>query len=210
MQTGLVLTASETNDIKKAPHVEGVLPVFHERWSPRSFADREVRPELLRKVFEAARWTASSFNEQPWRFYLGRRPDEAYQKILHSLSEFNKKWAWRAPVLVLGTTNTKFSRDGAENRVALFDLGAASSYLTLEAAALGLSTHQMEGFDTEMARKSFGIPESYLMGSVIAMGYQGDPALLEDEEMIHRETSPRTRRAVKEIVFTEWGKAAEF
>src|SRR5580698_6146497 len=144
MQSGEALTATQVNEMKKAPHVAGVLPQFHERWSPRSFSEREVSTESLRKVFEAARWTASSFNEQPWRFLLGRKGDETYRKIFESLSENNQKWAGTAPVLILGMANTRSSRNGQVNRVALFDLGAASSYLTLEATALGLATHQME------------------------------------------------------------------
>src|ERR1035441_1844633 len=40
-----------------------------------------------------------------------------------------------------------------------YDLGAASSYLTLQAAALGLTTHQMAGFDPDAARQAFEIPE---------------------------------------------------
>jgi nitroreductase len=209
MKTDVVISASELNEFKKASSMEGVLPQFHERWSPRSFANREVSRELLRKAFEAARWTASSFNEQPWRFLLGRRPDETYTKIFDSLGDFNKKWAWRAPVLILGATKAKSSRNGADNRVALFDLGAASSYLTLEATALGLATHQMEGFDTEKVRKAFGIPADYLMGSVIALGYQGEPAALEDDQLVDRETSARTRKGLSEIVLSAWDQPAD-
>ena len=204
----MTLSASEVHALKKAPAVEGVLPVFHERWSPRSFTDREVSAALLAKVFEAARWAASSFNEQPWRFLVGRKRDSAYQKIFASLGDFNQKWAQTAPVLILGTAKTKFSHNGAENRHALYDLGAAASYLTLQAAALGLKAHQMAGFDPEAARKAFGIPEEYAIGSVIALGYQGEPAALGDETLIERETAARTRKPLSEIVFKEWGEAA--
>jgi nitroreductase len=203
------LTASEVNVLKKAPPVEGVLPAIHERWSPRSFAAREVSPELLGKVFEAARWAASSYNEQPWRYLVGRRGDAAWQKIFNALGDFNKKWAQTAPVLILGVAKSQFSHNGAENGYAVYDLGAASSYLTLEAAVLGLKTHQMAGFDQETARKAFGIPEEYAIGAVIALGYQGEPAALGDAALIERETAARTRKPLDEIVFAEWGKAAE-
>ena len=62
-------------------------------------------------------------------------------------------------MLILGVASTKFAHDGSVNRVALYDLGAAASYLTLQAAELGLTTHQMAGFDQDAARKAFGIPE---------------------------------------------------
>ena len=207
MTVSATLSASEVNQLKKAPAVEGVLPAILERWSPRSFDGREVSAETLRKVFEAARWAASSGNVQPWRFVLGMRGTETYDKIFASLAEGNRKWAHRAPVLILGTAQTKFAKDGAENRFALYDLGAASSYLPLGAAALGLAAHQMAGFDQEAARKALGIPAEYAIGSVIALGYQGEPAALGDEELIQRETAARTRKPLSEMVVKAWGEA---
>lgn len=207
--TSVVLTASEADAVKRAPEVEGVLPAIHERWSARSFDGREVSSAVLRKVFEAARWAASSNNEQPWRFVVGRRGDGTWKKIYETLVGFNRTWAHRAPVLIVGAAATRFSKNGAENRFALYDLGAASSYLTLEAAALGLTTHQMAGFDQEAARKAFAIPDEYAIGAVIALGYQDEPAALGDAVLIERETAARTRKALDEIVFSEWGKAAE-
>jgi nitroreductase len=203
----MALSRDETDKLKKAPAVEGVLPVILERWSPRSFDSRPVSEELLRKVFEAARWAPSSFNEQPWRFLVGRRGDATYSKIFESLGEFNKAWAKTAPVLILGVAKTRFSHDNAPNRVAAHDLGAASAYLVLQAHALGLKAHQMAGFDQEAARKLFGIPEDFSLGSVIALGYQGEPEALGDEKRIGQETAPRTRKALGEIVFSGWGEA---
>ncbi len=207
MTVSATLSASEVNKLKKAPAVEGVLPAILERWSPRSFDGREVSAETLKKVFEAARWAASSGNVQPWLYLVGMRGTETYDKIFASLVEGNRKWAHRAPVLILGTARTRFAKDGAENRFALYDLGAASSYLTLGAAALGLAAHQMAGFDQEAARKALGIPAEYAIGSVIALGYQGEPAALGDEDLIQRETATRTRKPLSEMVFKAWGEA---
>jgi nitroreductase len=202
------LTASEVHKLKKAPPVEGVLPAIRERWSARSFDQREVSPKALTKVFEAARWAASSNNEQPWRFLVGRRGTETFNKIYESLGGFNRDWAGRAPVLILGVAHTRFSKTGAENRYALFDLGAATSYLTLQAAELGLTTHQMAGYDHETARQALGIPAEYELGTVIALGYQGEPAALGNATLIERETTARTRKPLDEIVFSEWGVTA--
>jgi nitroreductase len=199
------LSASEVNRVKIAPVVEGVLPAFHERWSARSFADRSVSGEALKKVFEAARWAASAFNEQPWRFIVGRKGDTVYEKIFSTLMGFNQSWAGAAPVLILGVAKNKFSHNGTENGYALYDLGAASSYLTLQAAALGLTTHQMAGFDHEAARKALAIPQEYALGAVIALGYQGEPSALGDQQLIERETTPRERKPLGEFVFSEWG-----
>lgn len=203
------LNAKDVNELKKAPRVDGVLDVFLNRWSPRSFSEREVSPELLRKVFEAARWAPSSSNEQPWRYLVGRRGDGTWQKIFDTLADGNKKWAHLAPVLMINAAKSTFAHKGSPNRVALYDLGAATQCLCLEATALGLAAHQMGGFDTDAARKAFGIPEDYLIGAAMALGYQAEPAVLGDEQLIEREVAPRTRKQISDFVFEEWDKAAK-
>ena len=205
----MTLSAIEVNNLKQAPAVEGVLPVLHSRWSPRSFSDREVAPADLARVFEAARWAASSYNEQPWRFLVGTRNSLTYKKIFDALAPFTQGWAGSAPVLILGASSTKFAHNGADNRNALYDLGAASSYLTLQAASLGIATHQMAGFDENAARKAFEIPDDYLIGAVIALGYQGEPDKLPNDKIKAQETAPRTRKPLEDFVFSAWDTPAD-
>jgi len=205
----MTLSALEVHNLKEAPPVDGVLPIFHQRWSARSFEARDVSAADLKKVFEAARWAASANNEQPWRFIVGASGSATHAKIFESLVGFNKTWAGSAPVLILGVAGSKFTHNGAANGYALYDLGAAASYLTLQAAGLGMTSHQMAGYDHEAARKALEIPEDYALGSVIALGYQGDPATLASEQLIEREIAPRARRALSEFVFSSWGEPAK-
>jgi nitroreductase len=205
----MTLSAVEVHRLKQAPAVDGVLPVVLSRWSPRSFAARDVSPSDLRKVFEAARWAASSNNEQPWRFLVGIRNSSTHQKIFSTLVGFNQSWAGAAPVLILGVASSKFSHNGSPNAYALYDLGAASAILCLQAASLGLITHSMAGFDHDAARQAFGIPEDYVLGAVIALGYQGEPSALAHEKLIAQETAPRTRKPLTGFVLSEWGVAAD-
>jgi nitroreductase len=205
----LTRSIDEVNDLKHAPVVEGVLPIFHRRWSPRSFTDREVSPADLAKVFEAARWAASSNNEQPWRFLVGVRNSATHNKIHSVLMGFNKAWAGASAALILGVANSKFTSNGNPNGYAFYDLGAASSYLTLQATALGLSAHQMAGYDHDAARQALEIPEDYVLGSVIALGYQGEPAALPNQQLLDRELAPRQRKPLREMVFSAWGVPAD-
>jgi nitroreductase len=205
----MTLSAAEVNQLKQAPAVEGVLPAVLSRWSPRSFADRDVNPADLKKVFEAARWTASAYNEQPWRFLVGARSSLTYKKIFSTLIGFNRGWAAAAPVLILGVTSGKFSHNGSANGYALYDLGAAAGALTLQAAALGLNTHSMAGFDQDAARQAFAIPVDYLLGAVTALGYQGEPSALAHQELIAMETAPRERKPLREFVFSAWNEPAD-
>jgi nitroreductase len=194
--------------LKHAPDVTGVHDLVRQRWSPRAFSDKEVSTTELTTLFEAARWAASSSNEQPWRFLVGRRGDETYQKIFGALVEFNRSWAKSAPVLVLSVAKKTFSKDGSPNRFGLHDTGAATANLGLQATANGLHTHSMAGVDAELARASFAIPSDYEIGAVTAIGYFGDPASL--PEHLHKmEVSPRQRKPLEEFVFSAWEKPAQ-
>ena len=204
----MTLSAIEIDQLKQAHTIEGVLSVIAGRWSSRSFADREVSPADLAKVFEAARWSASAYNEQPWRFLVGRRGSSTYKKIVSTLGGFNRDWAGAAPVLILGAASTTFSHNGSSNTYALYDLGAAAGALMLQASALGLRTHSMAGFDHAAARQIFQIPDDYNLGAVIALGYQGEPSALVQENLIALETTPRTRKPLSEFVLEEWGTPA--
>jgi nitroreductase len=194
--------------LKHAPNVAGVEDLILRRWSPRAFADKEVSADELRRLFEAARWAASSSNEQPWRFLVGRRGDETYKKIFDALVEFNQSWVKSAPVVVLSLAKKTFTANGHPNRFGLHDTGAATTLLSLQATANGLHTHSMAGFDAEQVRASFAIPSDYEIGAVTAIGYFGDPASLPDK-IQKIEVAPRQRKPLEEFVFTDWDKPAE-
>jgi nitroreductase len=164
-----------------------------------------VSPDDLRTIFEAARWAASSYNEQPWRFLVATKSDPAaYQKILGLLVEFNQRWASTAPVLVITAAKKTFTQQGTPNRHAMHDAGAALAQLMLQATALGLHAHGMAGFDHERARQVLGIPDDYEVGAAVAIGYLDAPEKLL-EQYRTAETSPRQRKPLDQIVFaTQW------
>src|SRR6266852_7961152 len=129
--------------------------LIRNRWSPRAFSEKPVAPEVLRSLFEAARWAPSSNIEQPWAYLVAAKDDtESFAKMLSVLVEFNANWAKHAPVLALSVAHLKMQRDGKPNRVALHDVGSASAQLTFEANARGLQVHQMAGFDADKARQA--------------------------------------------------------
>jgi nitroreductase len=203
------LTSTEVNKMKFAQtSTGGVLPLILERWSPRAFADRDVSPADLRIIFEAARWAPSSYNEQPWRFFVGHRNSDTYNKIADALVPSNQAWAMHAPVLILGVSRTRFSHNESPNNYASHDLGAATVLITLQAALLGIATHQMAGFDWVKAREAFEIPEIYAMGSVMAMGYHGEISDL-PERFQAQEQAPRSRKPLSEIVLSSWDRPAD-
>ena len=134
--------------------------LLSKRWSPYAFADRDVSDDDLRSLFEAARWAASSYNEQPWSYIVATRSERAeFERLLSCLMEGNQAWACHVPVLALGITREAFTRNGKPNAAAQHDLGLASENLVSEATTRGLCVHQMIGIVPDRARELYGIPE---------------------------------------------------
>jgi nitroreductase len=188
-----------------------IQPWIAERWSPYAFADRPVPEDDLRSVFEAARWSASSYNEQPWRYIVATKADIAeHERLLSCLVEGNRAWARAAPVLALGCTSLTLALTGQPNAAAEHDLGLASANLSLEATARGLAVHQMIGILPDRARELYRIPDGFRPLTGLAIGYAAGPEA-RPEKLRGRDLAPRTRRPLAETVFGgKWGAVSDF
>ncbi len=190
-----------------------VEPVFRHRWSPYRFEPREVEEAKLLRCLEAARWAASSFNEQPWSWIVAFRQDTAaFEEMLGCLIEANQVWAKHSGVLMITAIRTSFAANGQPNRVALHDLGLAAGQLTLQATAEGMQVHQMAGVNLSRARATYEIPEGFEPQTAIAIGYPAtEPAESEAaRELERRDDRPRKRKALSEQVFAgKFGRVAE-
>jgi len=188
-----------------------ILDVLARRWSPRAFATRPVESEKLGALFEAARWAASAYNEQPWRFLVARREEaQAFAAVLSCLVEGNRAWAKAAPVLALATVKRTYTHNQRTNTHAWHDLGLATAQLIVQAESLGLGVHLMAGILPDKARETFSIPDDFDVVTGIAIGYRGDPAAL-PVPLEERERAVRERRPLEQMVFGgAWGTAARF
>ncbi len=149
-------------------------PMYLNRWSPRSFADKDVPEDVLLTILEAARWSPSGGNMQPSRYIVARTPEDR-AKFHTFINEGNREWCEKAPVLLVLISN-KLTGNGNFYRSHSFDAGTSWGYLALEAARQGLFAHAMGGFDTELARNTLNVPEDYEINIVIALGYRGERA----------------------------------
>jgi nitroreductase len=176
------------------------------RWSPYGFSDRTVSDDDLKSLFEAARWAASSYNEQPWRYIVATKASTAeFERLLSCLVEGNQAWAKAASVLALGCTSLRFALNGKPNAAAMHDLGLASANLTLEATSRGLFVHQMIGIVPDKARALYRIPEDVQPLTALAIGYAAEPESL-PEKYRDRDLGPRQRKPVPDFVYTgQWG-----
>lgn len=172
------------------------------RRSGYAFTDREIEPEIIKELFQAAHWAPSSRNIQPWRYIYALRAEIEFKLLLNLLFEGNQRWAKNAEMLILSLAQTKyrFQDEVRDNRHSWHDTGLANSLLIIQAVSIGLLAHPMGGFDINRARKNFNIPPEYDPVVMIAVGYQGDDSELPDDLQM-RLKSPRIRKPLEEIVF---------
>jgi nitroreductase len=179
------------------------------RWSPRAFSRQPVPVEALASLFEAARWSPSAGNAQPWAFVAVTLNDaDAHQKLIETMTGRNPLWAHNAPVLIVTLARLNPEKPDA-NRFAYYDLGQAVAHLSVQAVALGLHAHQMGGFDRAKARELLAIPEAYELMTIIAVGNFGNPDDLRDD-LRENEMAGRTRKPLDEIVFhAHWNRTLD-
>ena len=191
---------SDTND-RKADYP--IHQMFLERWSPRAMSGEPVQKEELFTMLEAARWAASSYNSQPWRFLYALRDTPSWERFQSLLVPFNQSWAKQASALVFLVSNSTMRSPQSGNEVPSpthsFDAGTASGYFALQASLMGWYAHGMVGFDKERAFDELSVPKGYNVEAVYAVGKKADPAGL-PEELRARE-KPNGRRSLEELAF---------
>ncbi len=183
----------------KAKTAVEIHEVLANRRSPRSLDSTALLANQdLIAILEAARWAPSANNGQPWRFFVGTRSDEVFGQILDSLASFNQGWAHRSSALIL-IAGVHSREDGTPNKGFLYDCGLAVAQMVVETHHRGFVAHQMTGFDAVKAAENLNIDASLTPVAVIAIGKQA-PADLLQGAMLERETAPRERKSLHDIV----------
>ncbi len=198
------MTNREIKDIRQPDY--DIDPIYLQRWSSRSFSDRDVSDDDLFSLLEAARWAPSANNIQPWRFIVARKKEDR-EKFYEFILPGNRLWCEKAPALVLIFSH-RLDAKGRPNPTHAFDTGTAWGYLALEATRKGLVAHAMSGFEPEKARKILNIPEEYELHAVVAIGYRGEREAL--PEALQEREKPSMRRPLSESVYEgEFGRATD-
>ena len=188
------------NAIKHATTAYPVLDIIRKRWSPRSFSEKDISEHDMNTILEAATWSFSALNEQPWRFLVAHRGTERFNNLLDILYPGNKPWNKQAAALVLTFRKKTVGKDGQLNPNGLHDVGAANMLLSLQANSMGIYTHLMEGFDKAVAAELVTPSIEELEPVVlIALGYPADASRLE-EPYKSRELAPRKRKTLAEVI----------
>lgn len=176
-----------------------VLDILAARWSPRAFDSETPIDEVkLAAALEAARWSPSASNTQPWRFIVARRGTDLHERIEAALMGFNREWAGNAAVLIVAFAE-QTDAEGDPRPWAQYDLGQAVAHLSVQAHSDGLFVHQMGGVERDQLAALPDVEDRFAPISVIAMGELGDPSAL-SEKLQQREFAARTRRPLAETV----------
>lgn len=181
-----------------------ILDLIRNRRSSRSFSSQPIGASIINSLFEATRWAPSSTNEQPWLYiYATRDQTELWNKLFECLNAGNKIWAKDAPLLILSLARKNFSRYTGANAHAMYDLGGANSFLSLQAVEFGLQVRQVAGFSPQLTIEQIKIPtDIYEIGVFMVIGYPGDPQTLPENLQV-RERVPRERFLQQEFVMNQ-------
>lgn len=193
-----MVTTEDIIKIRKPKPRNKLIKEIALRWSPRFFSDKKIPENHLARIFEAARFTPSGRNHQPWYFYYAIKGSVPYRNLFSALSLKNRLWAKTAPVLVLGCAIVK--NEFGENPFALYDLGAAVISLILQAQNLGYYARQMGMFDKGKIKSELNLGENFEPFIITALGklgnYQNAPKEITDLDI---ETRPRKTEIFRKL-----------
>jgi len=171
------------------------------RWSPRNYSQKTISESDILKLFEAARWAASSRNSQPWRFIYAHLGDKVLgSKLFDCLTESNKVWVEKAPVLVLALVKKIDVKTGSIQKHSWYDLGLAIGNLTYQANSMGIYLRNMGGFDSKRAISNFNIPEMFEPVVMLTLGFPGEIENPNSEFFVPMGEN-RVRRSLSQLIY---------
>lgn len=172
-----------------------IAPMFLERWSARAFTDEVIGSEDLLTMLEAARWAASSYNVQPWRFVYELRDGPHWRECLDLLVPANRTWARHAAALVFFVSRAGMHEPGSDVELPspthAYDTGTASGYFALQANLMGWAVHGMVGFDQGRAMRVLAVPPNHAVQAVYGVGRRGNASLLPEKLRTREHASGR-------------------
>ncbi len=164
-----------------------VLKVIKERRSVRRYKPDPIPEEVFLRVLDAARFSPSGKNLQPWKFILVR--DDKVKKSLAEASA-GQSFIAGAPIVVVacGFPDECYSRMGNYMKSWPVDVAIAVEHLILQAQEEGLGTCWIGAFEEKEVKLILHIPEDVKVLALIPLGYPDE--------------NPRTRgrKSLEEIV----------
>lgn len=184
-----------------APDEDLLDPLLRSRWSPLQWqADHIITSREVGSILEAARWSPSAGNSQPWSFIVGLRDDATHRRLLSHLAPSSARWAPAASLLVANLRHRYVEASDLDySEFSLYDLGQAVANMTIQARALGLQARQFRAFNRDGIASEFAVPVHWEVTTMTAFGRaQGDA----EPPAPGRGTTARVRRHRNDL---KWG-----
>ena len=187
-----MITTDQIIEVKKPKLKANIINVLKERFSPRVFLEEKISSKDINSIIEAARWTPSSSNRQPWFFYVAEKGGKGFEKTISCLSE-NNYWAKYASHLVVGCYINEDEK--GKNNYAQYDLGQAVMSLVIQSQSMGYFVHQMGGFDKDKIKEILTIQSPAFPWVIITIGKIGDYSKA-DQILVDKDNKERKRKEI--------------
>ncbi len=169
MASGAKRSAS---DSKKADFFD----VVAARYSVRAYQKREVEPDLLRKILEAANLAPSAGNLQAYEIVVVRDVD---RKKALAEAAVHQTFIAEAPVVMVFLANParsqwRYGRRGAQ-LYCIQDATISCAYAQLAAAALGLGSCWVGAFYEKEILKAIDCSYDLIPVALLTIGWSAEP-----------------------------------
>ena len=154
----------------------------------RTFSNRAIEPDRLRRILDAARRTGSSKNEQDWAFIVVS--DRVHLTELAAVGRFAGHLAGATVAVALVIPRT----DDA------WDLGRAAQSMILAAWELGIGSVPATVYEPDLVSRLLDLPDGWGCPYLLSFGYPAEP------DVLTRPNRAGKRKTLAEIVHVErWG-----
>ena len=162
--------------------------LFTEGRTANGFTDRPVPLDLLREIYELAKWGATSMNTQPARYFV-LTTDAAKERLLPCLSPGNIEKTKSAPLTVIVARDTRFyqhmpniwhmpnadqifsNNPSLAEATAVRGTTLSGAYFMLAARASGVDCGPMSGFDAAKVDAVFFPDGRHQTDFLLNLGY---------------------------------------
>ena len=183
-----------------------VVEAVMRRRALRMLDSRRLDDDVMDSLIEAARLSASCFNNQPWRMVFCTGKD-ALESVKAALPRGNA-WATRSPLIIAVAAKPVDDCQLSDSRdYYLFDCGLAVAQMLLLATEKGFIAHPIAGYDPAKVRAALGIPEDHVIITLVICGYHGeDDSLLSEKQKEAEGVRPERKPVIENFFRDRWGE----
>jgi nitroreductase len=158
---------------------------------------REIAPEMIKTVLDAALLAPSARNTQPWRFVVVRGK-EAVENLVDNAFKDPNTVVRNAPVIIVVCARPEDDITVDGKKYYLYDVASAVENMLLAATDLGLVTHLFLSFHEKLVKKVLNIPDDFRVVITTPLAYPLEGSY---DDAARDRLGQRTRKEFEEVVF---------